>query len=485
MKKISLQDKEILKTIFSFSKNRKVKLYIVGGFLRDLFLEREKNNPDLDFCLKKGAINFARALSREIRGGFVVLDKEHGAARIVKRIKNKTYTMDFTDFRGKDLEEDLYLRDFTINTLALSLDDLFSSDGLNAIIDLYQGKSDLKAKIIRAVNEQTFDDDPLRILRCFSFSCIFGFKIEKATLKLVKQKKDKLSGVSFERIRDELFKILGQDDSIEYLLLLDKYKILSIIIPEIEVMRKVNQGPYHHLDVLNHSFEAVRQLEKILKERKHDKDCVNYLNEVISSERRRIALVKLATLLHDIGKPKAKRRLKGRTLFHGHEGIGARISLEIAKRLKLSNDEINALRKMVFWHLRPGYLADNEEVSKRAKFRYFRDTAREGVSTLLLSLADQRATRGPLTSLASREQHERIVTGLIKEYFKKEKEIKPSRLLTGDDLIKKFKLKPSPLFGKILSSIEELQAIGRIKNQKEAFREVKKIIKKSKGVIHA
>jgi len=129
------------------------------------------------------------------------------------------------------------------------------------------------------------------------------------------------------------------------------------------------------------------------------------------------------------------------------------------------------------WHLRPGYLADNEELTPRAIFRYFRDTNGEAVSTLLLSIADQRSTKGPLTTKASRIHHEKIVFGLIKEYFRRKKEKKVKRLINGNDLIRKFKLTPSVLIGKILTEVEELQAIGKIKTKKEALSIGKKFIK--------
>ncbi len=185
----------------------------------------------------------------------------------------------------------------------------------------------------------------------------------------------------------------------------------------------------------------------------------------------------LLGLLHDIGKPKARRREDGKIKFHGHERIGLDITKNIAQRLKLSNDELDALGKMVLWHLRPGYLADNEEITPRAIFRYFRDAGEECVSILLISMADQRATKGPLTSRQSRIQHEKVVLDLIKEYFKKKKEKKLPRLITGDDLIKKFKLEPSPLIGKILREIEELQAIGKIRIKQDALRAANKFIK--------
>ena len=475
----SLKEKKLLKTVYSFAKAKKVRLYLVGGILRDLLLGRKKENPDFDFSLKRNAINFGRGLAKKLRAGFVVLDKEHGAARLVKRMNDKVYTLDFMDFRGKTLEKDLLHRDFTINALAVELEKVLNYCNLNdSLIDPYSGRGDLERKLIKVVDKRSFRDDPLRILRAFSFSAIFGFKIDRQTLRLVKSEREKLARVSYERIRDELFKILDTPHAFDYLASLDKLKILKLIIPEIEVMRGIEQGPYHHLDVWKHTLETIKQLEILMQELSQHKEIQGYLNEVISSERRRRALIKLGALLHDIGKPRAKRRKDGKTMFHGHERIGVEFTENIARRLKLSNDELNSLEKMVFWHLRPGYLADNEEITPRATFRYFRDTAQEGVSVLLISIADQRATKGPLTNRKSRIHHESIVFGLIKEYFKRLKEEKPQRIINGNDLIKEFKIEPSPVIGKILYEIEELQAIGKIKTKKEALEVAGKYITK-------
>jgi poly(A) polymerase len=326
------------------------------------------------------------------------------------------------------------------------------------------------------VNNSAFAEDPLRILRAFSFSAILNFNIDKTTLKLAKLNKNKLTSVSGERIRDELFKVLATDKSYDYLLALDKLKILDIIFPEIKKMRRIGQGPYHHLDVWQHTLETIKQLELIFKGARN-KEILSYLNTDISSQRRRKALLKFGAFLHDFGKPKTLKREKGRTTFHGHERIGLRIAEDIAKRLKLSNDEIYSLHKMVLWHLRPGYLADTANPTPRAKFRYFRDAGLEALSILLLSLADQRSTQGPLFTFKVRQLHENVVAKLIKEYLKKDKEKVQKRLLNGDDLMKEFKLKPSPLIGKVLSEIEELQAIGKVKNKKEALSAAAKIVK--------
>lgn len=470
--------RKLLKAVLNFAEDKKTKLYIVGGFLRDIFLKRETGVLDIDFCLKSGAICFGKKLAKAIGAGFVVLDKKHGACRLIKVTRNKTYTLDFTDFRGRDLEDDLLHRDFTVNTLALELKKIFAAgDWRSFLIDPYGGRQDLASGLIKAVNKRAFDEDGLRTLRAFSFACIFGFRIDQRTLRLIEAKRNKLSGVSGERIRDELFKILDTPRAFKYLEQLDKLKILEIIFPEVKMMRRVKQGPYHHLDVWRHSKEAFRQLESLINELDNNQEVRGYLSEVISPQRRRRALIKLGVLLHDIGKPKTKRYKEGKTTFYGHERAGFEIAKNILRRLRLSNDERVSFEKMVALHLRPGYLADNEIVTRRAKFRYFRDAGTEAVSVLLISLADQRATRGRLTTKVSRLQHERVAFGLIREYFKKKREKKMVRLINGDDLIRKFKLKPSPLIGKILREIEELQAIGKLKTKGGALKIAVKFIK--------
>lgn len=485
MKKIKYSlrqtDLPLLKEIGVYARKKKTTLYLVGGYLRDIILARVKETPDIDFCLESGAIKFGRGLSREIKAGFVVLDEEHGCCRLVKKIKDKVYTLDFADFRSKPLKQDLLHRDFTINTLALDLEKALGAEDLSGVwIDLYGAQADLTSKIIRAVNKKSFDDDPLRILRAFSLACIFGFEIEDKTLKLIRLKKAALPLVSCERVRDEIFKILGRDNAYTYLALLDKLGILKIIMPEIEIMRGVKQGPYHHLDVLKHSLETVRQLEIVIKEFSKNREVQDYLDIELSDTRKRRALLKLGAFLHDIGKPQTLRHREGRTIFHGHECVGSSIAKAIGRRLKLSNDELDSLRNMVFWHLRPGYMADNQKLSARAKFRYFRDTAGECVSVLLIALADQRSTRGRLTSKGSRVQHEKVVSGLIKEYFRKQKETKLPRLINGDDLLREFKLQPSRLIGSILSEVEELQAVGKIKTRQQAFEVAKRLVRVNK-----
>jgi poly(A) polymerase len=474
-----LQKESLLEVVCNLAEADKLKVFLVGGFLRDIILDRKTKNYDFDFALKKGAINFARKISKKIKGNFVLLDREHGCGRVVYNKNNRVYTLDFTDFRGKDLREDLIHRDFSINSLCVELSKIKNSDNLSdVIIDEHNGLRDLKEKRIRIVSKTAFREDPLRIIRAFSLSCLLNFSISKTTVSQIKRDKHKITDVAFERIRDEFFKILDEDESFYYLKMMDDLGIIEILIPEINIMRGVIQGPYHHLDVWQHSLETVKQLESVVRQLRCNQKIQEYLDQIMASDRRRLGLLKLGALLHDIGKPQSLKIEEGRTRFHGHEHIGRQMIKRISQRFKISTKESDALERMVLWHLRPGYLADFKMPTPRAIFRYFRDTGQEGISVLLISLADQRATRGPLTNDKSREHHEKIIMDLIDHYFKSREEKKPPRLITGFDLIRRLRLKPSPLFGKILTKVEEAQAIGKIRTKREALWLARKIARR-------
>ncbi len=464
-----------LSSVAALAKEKKTKIYVVGGLVRDAFLDRP--SLDVDFALPKGAIAFAKAFSRRIKGAFVLLDEEHACARVVKREQGKLLTFDFADFRHRTLAGDLAHRDFTINALAVELNTFLArSDHKEGVLDQLSGLRDLRQGVIRQTSPKAFRDDPLRLLRAFSLQAQLNFKIERSTLARIKKDVKLIRDVSMERVREELFKILASPRAAENLRLMDNVGLLAQIIPQITIMIDCHQGGYHHLDVWPHSLETVAQLEGVLKETQENADIAAYVQEPIAGEHRRYALMKLAALLHDIGKPETKKEEKDRMSFHGHEHVGRRITRHVAQHLKLATDERHLIEDMVLWHLRPGYLSNYKKPSDRMVFRYFRDTKKEAVSILLFSLADQRSTRGPLTSEADQRHHEKICLGLVDHYFAKQKEQPLPRLITGHDLIKKLKLKPSPLFAKILKKVEEHQALGKVTTKDEALKLAKQMV---------
>lgn len=465
-----------LKVLQSIARRRSARVYLVGGFLRDQFLGRPVT--DFDFAVDKGAVLLAKAFADATRGAFVILDEEHGCARVVKKVQGVTWIFDFADFRAATLKKDIASRDFTINTLYADLLKIKDGQLIDAhVIDEQGARKDLKNKTVRMVSPRAFKDDPLRLMRAYSLQAALGFKIERATTKCIETEFKSLRTVSMERVREEFLKILTAPQSFETIKQMDRIGLIAMFIPQITVMYGVHQGGYHHLDVWNHSLEVLRQFEKVMEEFKSDPAVTGYLQETLGSNHRRFALIKLAALLHDIGKPETKMVEPERTSFHGHEHVGKNITRIIGRHLKFSVRERHLLEDLVLLHLRPGYLSNFKVPSEKAIFRFFRDAKEEVVSVLVLSLADQRATRGPLTTEKDQEHHQKICTGLIKRYFLELMKVPPVKLVSGDDLIKKLKLKPSPLFAKILRSVEEAHALGKISTKEEALALAAKMIK--------
>ena len=467
-----------LKIIQNIALRQKVSVYLVGGFLRDFLLDQPK--MDFDFAVEKNALRIARALARKIKGAYVLLDEAHGCARVVKKYEGAAYTFDFADFRAKTFRQDLSHRDFTINTFSINLAEVSDHNGIKDVLkDLKKGKRDLQSSTIRMVSKSIFKEDPLRMLRAFSLQAVLGFKIEAKTLAQIKKDKELIREVSYERITVELFKIFESNRAAQNLKAMDRIGLLEQVIPQIRVMYGCKQGTYHHLDVWPHSLESVDQLEKLLEELKEHQDIRSYLNEILGSDRSRRALLKLAMALHDICKPDTRKKEdNGRISFHGHEHVGKNIVRHIVKLLKLSTRERHILEDIVEMHLRPGYLSNFKAPSERAIFRFFRDAKDEAASILLLSLADQRSTRGPMTTEADQRHHEKICMSLIGRYFDMKKEKPFVRLIDGNDLIRKLKLKPSPLFSKILSEVDEKQMLGKITTKQEALGLAEKIADK-------
>ncbi len=447
------------------------RVYLVGGFLRDRQLGR--SGKDLDFAVSRGAIDLSRRFARAIKGAFVLLDEESGCARVARKRSpgEGVWTYDFADFRAGTLKGDLARRDFTINTLAVDLFSVSEGKILPAAIKGHRmALGDIRRKVIRMVGRKAFLDDPLRLLRAYSLRAQLGFSIDPGTRRRIKAECGLIRNVSPERVREEFFKILASPRAALVVRELDRDGLLFEIMPQVRVMYGVVQGGYHHLDVWKHAQETLRQLEISLKTAVLDEDLRGYLDEELGGGHSRRAVLKLAALLHDIGKPDTKKREPGgRTSFHGHEHTGRRIGRIIAKNLMLSTRERYALEDMVSLHLRPGYLSNFKRPSDKAVFRFFRDARDEAVSILLLSMADQRSTRGPLTTAYDIAHHEAISLPLIGKYFERKKEKPFVRLLTGHDLIKELGLKPGPHFTAILAKVEEAQHLGKALTRDEAM----------------
>jgi len=495
---------ELLKLIMNFVNKSKRKVFLVGGCLRDLLLGRE--TKDFDLVPEGDAEKFARSFASEVGGSFVLLDEKNRIYRVVKQeiFKNKgkqTFNLDFSQLRGKKIEDDLLLRDFTVDAMAVRLDGVGGDPAIfrrrkfysRVIVDPAGGMADLKKKLIRKTSPKIFDDDPLRLLRGYRLAATLGFAIEKETENEIKEKVDLIKNAAEERVRDELLRILFTPQSYQYIRRLHRAGLLSRIIPEIEIMKEKPENYYHREGLWGHSLETLKSLEEILSNLGKlfpgmSRKISAHLGEKIFGEVERGALLKWAAIFHDIGKPKKIIKEEGRVRFFGHEEAGTSLVIQIMERLRFSNKAIKIVERIVEHHMRPGNLSEAPQLTDKAIHRFFRDLSREGVDTLLLSLADRYSYRKILPernrrlaveiSRKSIKKHEQTVKKMLRRYYYHKERILPKPLVRGDEIMESFNLPQGPLIGKLLTKVGEAQAEGKLKNREEALQFLKEILEK-------
>ncbi len=481
----------ILKELLKLSKREKVDIFLVGGFLRDLLLQ--KKTVDYDIVIDKDAKELARKFSKNIKGAFVLLDDENKIYRVVKRLKKKQNTkeavnIDFSQMRGESIEDDLALRDFSVNAIAIKLDVNSVITGIREnIIDPFGGMKDLRKKIIRAVDDRIFTDDPLRLLRAFRLAAVLNFKIEIRTKRLIKKDSNLIKKVSGERIHEEIIKILSVKDSSDYIVEIDNIKLLSRIIPEIEPIKKAFRYYYHKKGLWGHSLDSLRAFEEIDNNLsrlfpKVRNELKAYLDELIVNGVKRYTILKFAALFHDIGKPETLTRKEGKVRFFGHEEKSIKIVKKIMLRLRFSNRETRTAEKVIRFHMRPGTLSQNKVITDKAIWRFFRDTLDEGIGVLLVSLADYYAYRRQAESQKDIRKHGKAIRKILYRYFIHREVVKPRLLLNGTDIMRNFSLPQGPMIGKLLGNLEEAQAESKIKNKKGALSFINSILKRKQSL---
>ena len=460
-----------IEEIYQFLDNTEI--YLVGGFLRDLILNTDRESFDFDFALSGDVKSISKRFAKSIGGSWVSLDELNQTYRVVIK-EDRIIQYDFSALRGDSIIEDLKSRDYTINALGLKIER--GSLDINNLIDPCGGLNDLNERIIRVIHENNLVSDPLRVLRGVSIASYLDFDIEPLSYELLKKHSNLIDSVAKERVSLELFRLFKNSFSYKYVHILHDLGILNIVFLGWAKLSSPDPGPYHHLSVDLHSIESLKELESLLKELSKNKRIKEYLNEKIREDRRRIDILKLATLLHDIGKgPAYFVDNDGKIRFTGHEKLGREMFDDIALQLKLSRKESMMISEMIYYHLRPGCLIECINESKKAKFRYFRDTSLEAVSIMLLSIADKSATCGELSDSDDIANHKKILLDLIEEYFNKSEEIIPPKLINGNDVVRVLEIEPSKKIGQILKDVQEKQALGEIKTKEDALEYVKSI----------
>jgi len=456
----------LLLWIRDFLGQRGLEAYLVGGPVRDAILGRKSR--DIDIAVDGDALALAREIADGLGGSLVVLDEAHEVARVILRRHGEQWHVDLSTLRGT-IQEDLASRDFTIDAMATRLPDM-------SLIDPCGGYGDLEKKTIRAVDESAFAADPARLVRAVRLAQELGFTIEPQTETLISKNHALVARVSGERLRDELCRILATPGADAALRHLDHLGLLTAIIPELEAARECEQPKEHYWNVLEHSFETVAAVGQVLPREQGETPLslppplADYFAEEVSSGRSRAVLLKLAALLHDIAKPQTKTiEGSGRMRFLGHGKLGAEVAGQVMERLRFSSRETRMVQLMIQHHLRPGQLATDELPSRRAIYRYFRDTAEAGIDILFLSLADHLATGGPSLDTEDWLLHTQRMQYLIDRWHEEKTIVAPPKLVDGHLLMERFDLPPGALIGELLEAVREAQAAGEIETKEQAL----------------
>lgn len=467
-----LLNHHLLQNVIHVLKSHRLEAYLVGGAVRDILLGREKI-VDLDFATPGDGLAAARRVANVLGVAFYPLDAERGTGRVVLSQGVEQSYLDFASLRGATLLDDLADRDFTVNAIALSLAEPFT------LIDPLGGQQDLARRQIRAASVTALIHDPVRVLRAVRQAVELDFTIEVYTEQLVREAAPALPQVSPERRRDELLKLLNTPAPGQAVQKLRKLGVSPYIVPEIEPTIGLTQGPPHYLDVFDHTATALDAWAGMLHSGLSDLPenlrlpVLAYLAESLAGNLSRQSLLPLALLLHDTGKPETREEAgEGKIRFLGHEQVSAKVARRVMNRFRFSSQAGDFVATVVAQHMRPLLLAGEVSVSRRAVYRFFRDSGEAGVAVALHALADHQATypqgagQGEAEWLRLRE----VAVKLITAYFEqREQVVDPPPLLSGHDLIQTFGLVEGRLIGVLLGRLKEAQATGEVTDKAAAL----------------
>ncbi len=460
-------DQEIFHQISIIADRLGVECYVVGGYVRDIFLERPSN--DIDVVVVGSGIAVAQALKKELgKKAHLSVFKNFGTAQVkFMRTEDggtrKEYEVEFVGARKESyshdsrkpvvedgtLEDDQCRRDFTINALAICL----NHDRFGELVDPFDGLYDLEDGLIRTPLDPdiTFSDDPLRMLRCVRFATQLRFDIEQETKDALRRNVQRLKIISGERIAEELNKILLAAHPSIGLLELHDSGLLQLILPELSALDIVEtrNGRAHK----NNFYHTLEVLENVCK-----------------TDQSQLWL-RWAALLHDIGKTKSKRwdNQQGWT-FHNHNFIGAKMVPEIFRRLKLPLDaKMKYVQKLVDLHMRPIVIAD-EEVTDSAVRRLMND-AGEDIDDLMLLCEADITSKNEVRKKRFLENF-RIVREKLADLKEKDYKRLLQPVIDGNEIMEIFHLKPSPVVGTLKQYLKDAVLDNQVANEREPLMEL-------------
>lgn len=472
-------------------------VYLVGGAVRDLLLGRDLH--DLDFTMGENPVPLTRKIARALDAGFFVLDDERHTTRVVyHRPDGREFPLDFVQFTGADLEDDLRHRDFTLNAIAI---DICKPDEL---IDPLGGQADLEARLLRACSDQALLDDPVRALRAVRLAIQFGFEFAPGTADLIRDAASHLPETTIERQRDELFRILDGPNPARGLRECQGFGLFAALVPPLQAQTDIPASPPHYYPLLEHTLQVVKNCQSLMALLYQDGEkneespwplnaAVNaiapfqtqlrdYFASEVTPGRSIRSLTLLGALLHDIAKPKTlSKGPDGRLHYFGHDIAGAEMTWEIARGLQLSNAEAKWLSTFVRYHMRLLPMARVEEgPDRRMLYRFFNKVGDVGIAIAILYLADTCATFGPELTQEDWDRSVKAAHDVLQAWWlEHEVIVAPKLLLNGNDIQKEFDLAPGALIGKLIASLREAQASGAVKNKAAAHKFIAGQLKKA------
>jgi len=425
--------------------------WLVGGCLRDRLLGLPVR--DLDIVVDGSPEPFARALADRLGAGVFSSSDEFGTWRVVLGGLH----VDVAALRGAGLEADLRARDFTVDALARPL-------AGGEVADPLGGMDDLAARRLRLCSPAALDDDPLRVLRLARLARGLGFVPDAAATEAALRAAPGLAAVSGERQRDELSALLAVADAPAAFRDLAVWGALRVVLPELDGLRGVEQNPYHHLDVFEHTLEALTYVRGVVEQLGGPVHLATPEDAGLAGAAPLVP-ASWAVLLHDIGKPAARVvDEEGRVIFWRHDEEGRRMTEGIAARLRFGKRFATYLGTLVRQHLRLGFLVREQPLTRRALARYRRDVSPWVFESVVVSLCDRLATRGERTSAQSLARHYRLARTVWSEVSK----APPPRILSGAEVMELLGLEPGPAVGEALRLLEEEAEAGEIATPDEA-----------------
>ncbi len=447
---------EVIFCLSQLQKNN-FQAYLVGGCIRDLLLKRKPKDWDIatDAPPEKIQKIFPSSLYENQFGTVAV--KTDSLDETLKIIEITTFRKEgkYKDKRhpeeikfAKTIKEDLSRRDFTINALAMEIQNLKSKNQKEnlkiKIIDPFNGQKDLKNKLIRTVGNphERFNEDALRLIRAIRFACELDFEIEKETLEAISKNSPLIKYIAFERIRDEFIKIINTFNASKGIRLLKETGLLNFIIPELDKSSGVSQNKHHIYDVFNH---LVNSLDYAAKK--------GYSLEV-----------RLASLFHDIGKPKTKKGEGVNATFYNHEIVSTKIAEKILKRLRFQNEIIEKVLKLIRYH---GFVYDPEITTDSSVRRLLLKVGVENIKDLAKVREADRIGSGCPKAVPFRLRHFLFrVEKIQKELVGEQPSLKILKV-NGNDVLNILKINPGPKVGMILNILLEEVLDDPLKNNKE------------------